>query len=139
MKLLRAKSRKTRGNKRGSALVELVVCLPALFLIVFGTIEACSMIYLNQSLKIAAYEGARVALVPNSTLGNVEAACNQVLDDRDIKGSDVMVTPNGFESSPYGTYIAVNVSASCEANSLFGTWFYGGRDITVTVEMMKEA
>jgi len=114
--------------------------LPAgLVLILFGTIEACSMIYLNQSLKIAAYEGARVSLVPTSNSGNVEAAGNQVLNDRNIQGGTVAVAPSNFDTLPYGTFIAVNVSAPCESNTLFGAIFYAGRDISVTVEMMKES
>ena len=47
-------------------MVELAICLPVLILLLFGTIEACAIIYLNQSLKIAAYEGARVSLIPTA-------------------------------------------------------------------------
>ncbi len=119
-------------------MVELAICLPVLILLLFGTIEACAIIYLNQSLKIAAYEGARVSLIPTADINSVKATSQQVLIDRQIQGGNVSVTPNHFPSSPYGTYVAVNVSAPCEPNTLLGSVFYAGRDISVTVQMMKE-
>ena len=45
----------TKRRRRGAALIEFAVTLPLLVLILFATIEACSMVYLQQSLKIAAY------------------------------------------------------------------------------------
>jgi len=42
-------------NKRGAAVVEFAILLPVFVLILFGSIEACSMIFLQQSLEMAAY------------------------------------------------------------------------------------
>ena len=53
------------------------MCLPIIVLLVIGTIEACSMVFLKQSLAIAAYEGARTAIIPGATKAQVEAACNR--------------------------------------------------------------
>ena len=58
-------------------------------LLVVGTIEACSMIFLKQSLAVAAYEGARTAIIPGATKAQVEAACNQILADRKVDGGTV--------------------------------------------------
>ena len=48
--------------------------LKAASVLVIGTIEACSMIFLKQSLAVAAYEGARTAIVPGTTQADVDAA-----------------------------------------------------------------
>lgn len=119
-------------------MVELAVILPLFVLIVLGTIEACSMIFLQQSLELAAYEGARVALVPKSKTVNVEAGAKLILDGRRIKGYAVEITPSNFRDQPYGTFIRVRVTASCDANSFFASMFYQGRTLLGDVEMMKE-
>ena len=54
--------RTTRSNRRGIAAVELAVCLPVIVLLVFGSIEASSFIFLKQSLNVSAYEGIREAI-----------------------------------------------------------------------------
>ena len=54
--------RKKQLPKRGIAAVEFAVIAPVFFLILLGTIETCTMIFLQQSLKIAAYEAARSRL-----------------------------------------------------------------------------
>jgi Flp pilus assembly protein TadG len=126
------------SSRRGAAITEFALVLPLLVLIVFATIETCSMMYLQQSLKIAAYEGARIALVPGTTSGNVQAAVNQVLDDRHIGSATVTITPGNYSSAAVGTYIRVTASAPAKGNSLVGAWFYGGKTLQSSVEMMKE-
>lgn len=134
-----AQHRKMRPeNRSGLAIVELAVNLPVFVLIVLGTIEATSMIFLQQSLKICAYEGARIALVPNSDESNVTAGCMEILNSRGVTNVGIAVSPNDFQSSPYGTPIRVQVSADCSSNSLFSPWFYVGRTATAEVTMMKE-
>lgn len=96
------------------------------------------MIYLKQTLKISAYEGARVALVPTSEEENVLACCNSIFDARGVNGATISVTPTDFHSQPTGTAITVEVSAPCESNSLFLSWLQQGRVMTTKVVMMKE-
>lgn len=50
-----------RGRRRdGSASVELALCLPLFVLVVIGTVETCSLIHLQETLKTASYEAARL-------------------------------------------------------------------------------
>ena len=44
-----------RQSRRAAAVVELAVCLPLLFTIFFGSIEACNVIFLKQAVTAAAY------------------------------------------------------------------------------------
>lgn len=60
-------------KRSGAAIIELAVCLPLLVLITLATIKACSMIFLKQTLIIAAFEGARIGMLPGSAALNVEA------------------------------------------------------------------
>lgn len=130
--------RLTKRRRRGAALIEFAVTLPLLVLILFATIEACSMVYLQQSLKIAAYEGVRVALVPGSQTSNVQRAVNQTLTERRIRGSSISITPTNYAEADPGQYVRVTATAPAQGNSLVGAWFFGGRTLSGSVEMMKE-
>src|SRR5690349_16362046 len=83
----------TRYKRQGVAASELAVCLPVLVLLVLAMIEACTMIFLKQSLTVSAYEGVRIALLPNATTSQAQAAANSVLADRRVKNGAVTVTP----------------------------------------------
>lgn len=127
-----------RHQQRGISIVELSLFLPVIILIAMGTIEACSMIYLKQSLEIAAYEGARVSINPSSTTENVEGQCLQILTERGVDAAAVTVTPDNIQAAAVGSFIQVSVTASCAENSLFGSMFYSGKTLNGIVEMMKE-
>lgn len=79
----RKMNRQTQNlERRGIAVVEFAIILPIFVLILLGTIEACTMVFLQQSLEIAAYESSRVTIVPKTTQSDVQAAANSILDPR---------------------------------------------------------
>ena len=132
------RSTQRRSRRRGAAAAELAVCLPLIILLVLATIEACTMIYLKQSLTVAAYEGARTALTPGATSADVTTQATQVLTDRDVQGGSVALTPLVFETAATGSYLRVQATAPCDMNGGLGSWFYQGKSLTGTVEVMKE-
>lgn len=127
-----------RSARRGAAIVELTICLPIIGVLTFGTIEACSMIYLKQSLEIAAYEGGRTALRPGATSSEVIADCQQVVTDRGISGAGFVVTPTDILTAPVNSFLNIQVTAPCWSNLMGGEWFFAGRTIVGEVEVMKE-
>ena len=131
-----------RGNRgairNGVAATELAVCLPIVILLVVATIEACSAIFLKQSLTVAAYEGVRTALVEGATALQVETTCSQILSDRKIRGSRVTIKPADIASLKTGQYVDITVSAPCSENSVVPTTFYRGRTLSATASMMIE-
>ncbi|HAC89792.1 MAG TPA: pilus assembly protein TadE [Planctomycetaceae bacterium] len=138
MSRARKYSTRHQRSRRAVAVSELAITLPILVLIVLGTIEVCSMIFLQQGLRISAYEGARVALVPVSDSGNVQAACQQVLDDRRISSGSISVQPSNLDQQPYGSIVQVTVTAPCSDNSLFAPFLFTGRTLTGQMQMMIE-
>jgi Flp pilus assembly protein TadG len=125
-------------KSRGVAAAELAVCLPIVVLMVIASIEACSALFLKQSLTAAAYEGVRTAITPAATTSNVQASCNQILADRKIKNAVVTIKPTAFANLKPGDYVAITVSAPCASNSLVPVTFYRGRTLTATATMMIE-
>lgn len=133
-----APTRCRRGTRRGVAAVEFALSLPLLVLLTLATVEACNAIYLQQSLTVAAYEGARTAILPKVKSANVEQQANQILSDRRVKGGVISVTPSDLGKVPVGKFIKVTVSAPMSNNSTFLNGIFSSRTYTAEVEMMKE-
>jgi hypothetical protein len=108
-----------RLNVRGAATVETAICLPLFVIVAFGTIECCDLMFLRQGLLQAAYEGARVAIVPNAKPENVAEQVDRILVQRGIQSSAVRILPPDFDTAPFGTEVTVEVDAMPEANGLF--------------------
>ncbi|HEX6961937.1 MAG TPA: TadE/TadG family type IV pilus assembly protein [Lacipirellula sp.] len=134
----RQKLPQTCANRRGVAASELAVCLPVLVLLVLAMIEACTMIFLKQSLTVASYEGIRQALQPSASVADVEAKCNAVLVDRRVQGGQITIRPRNFQSLAPGEFIEVTVSAPAGANSVIPGSFFRGRTLSASATMMKE-
>lgn len=136
--LPRCSSRRRRSIRRGTAATETAVILPLFVFIVLGCIETCTMIFLKQSLEIAAYEACRTSLVRGTTTYGVQTKAQNILTARKVQNATITVDPPDFLSRPYGTFIRVTVSAPCNSNSSFAPWIYAGRTLSSDVEMMKE-
>ena len=126
------------GKSRGVAATELAVCLPIIVLLVIATIEACGALFLKQSLTAAAYEGVRTAISQGATTATVQAACNQVLADRRIKGAKITISSTNIAGLNPGDFVDVTVSAPCASNSVVPAAFYRGRTLTAKASMMIE-
>jgi Flp pilus assembly protein TadG len=124
--------------RSGVAAVEFAVVSPLLLIFMFSIIEITGAIYLQQSLTVAAYEGARVALLPNTDSGNVAAAINRILESRKISGASVSVVPEKFNSADFGDPIQVEVTAPLGQHGFIGRLFSAHQKFSASVTMMKE-
>lgn len=133
----------TRKNQKrplraGVAAAEFAVCLPVIVLIVLATIEASTMVFLKQSLTVAAYEGARVAISLNATPTQVQQSAQQILTERRVQGGTITMTPSSLVGVNAGEYVEVEISAPATLNSVVPITFYRGRNLTAKATMMKE-
>lgn len=113
-----------RARRKGLAAAEAAVCIPFVVVFALASIEACSMIYLKQSVTIAAYEGARTGNALGATSSDVDSVCQQIFADRGISGATVQTTPSEISTASSGQYFSVSCSAPCAGNSLLPLWFY---------------
>lgn len=130
--------RNSERKRNGGAVVELAVCLPLLVLLTLGTIDACGLIFMKQSLKIAAYEASRVGLVSGASQENVQAQIDQILEPRNITDYTFTTEPADLASLVEGDFFRVIVSAPTSSNSLIGGSLFSANTFNESVEVMVE-
>lgn len=133
-----AKGRRASEKRLGTAVVELGLCLPILVLLMLATMEACSMLYLQQKLKVTAFEGARVGIVPDAEVANVMHQCEVLLNASDVQSYSVSLSPSDPTTLNRGDYLTVTVSAPFADNSLAGGWLYTDKTLSRSVSLQAE-
>jgi Flp pilus assembly protein TadG len=127
-----------KKNSHGLATVELALCLPLLALLVFGSIEAASFIFLKQSLQVAAYEGIREAIRPGASDSTAVSRATAILNSRFIRDANVRFASGSVASLSRGQQVVIEVSAPTRTNSpLAGQWV-SNRTLTTRLVMLKE-
>jgi hypothetical protein len=117
---------KTR-DRSGTAVVELAVCIPVIFVIVFASIEACNMIALKQILSEASYDGALLALRPDADEAEILAGINTMLAARNVTPSNILIQGEGgsaFDSIGHGDMLTVRIEAETAGN-VIGPQLFG--------------
>ena len=88
-----------------------------LVLLVFGSIEASSFIFLKQSLNVAAYEGIRVAVRLDGDNASGDARAINILNSRSVNDFTVSFPTGETSSLPRGRDVVIEVSAPTISNS----------------------
>lgn len=109
---------KRAPGRRALAATELAICLPVLVLLVFGSIQATNLIYLQHAATAAAYEGLLELAKPNATNASVAARIQQVLDAREVNNTQVRLLPEGVDvaQTPPGNSLTIEVTAQVRSN-----------------------
>ena len=131
--------RRHRGLKRtGAAVVEFAVCLPIIVLIVFGGIEAASLLFLRQTLVQASYEGIKSGVKVNGTAARAEASATAVCNGRGLTNFVITINPSDLSVAERGDLVEITVSAPGDENSVFPFGPFAGRNVVATAVMVKE-
>ncbi len=119
-------------------MVELAVSLPMLVGLAMATIETCRFLYIKQSVKIAAYECARLAIVPGAVEEDVQDLCTVILQNRRLKNFTVACDPSDLSTLSYGDALRVTVDLPLDDNMLVGSWLFAGKRLIQDVNIMAE-
>jgi len=90
------RSSKKSGNKSnrfGAITAEVAICLPILFLLTFGALEVAGANMLKHATESAAYEGARIGILPGATEAGVQQAVDKILNSIGAEGSSIEILP----------------------------------------------
>jgi Flp pilus assembly protein TadG len=91
------------------------------FTVLFAGLEFARFMYARHSVEQAAYEAARVGIVPGKTPDDVRAIANHILNATGVRNAAVTVTPAAFDSST--ATVTVEVSCSYADNSWLKPFF----------------
>lgn len=127
-------------RRKGTVTVELAVSLPLIFFIIFGSIEACNLIFLKQALTQAAYEGAIEGMKPNATQSEVIQHLQTSLQARNIQGATITAGASGnpIEQVSSGELFSVEVSAQTDLNLISPQLFANFSEIQAEVQARKQ-
>lgn len=117
------RSARTSSIRSAIATVELAICLPLLSLVVFGSIQATNLIFLQHAATAAVYEGTLEMAKTNATNASVQARIQQVLDAREVTNSTIKISPAGADIAQIapGTVLTLEVIVDVRSNlSVFG-------------------
>ena len=127
----------SRKQRIGAAVVEFAVCLPLIMLIVLGTIEAGSLLFLKQTLVQAAYEGAKVAIASGDET-RVNQAVGAVVASRNLNNVQVQFTPSDIANVPAGETITITISAPGDSNSFIPFGPFENQIVQTSASMVRE-
>lgn len=128
-------------DRRAAAVVEAALCIPVIVILMFGTLEICSGFFLQQSLTIAAYEGARTGVKRQETRDAVEDMVERILTARGVdlsNGVSIDVRPSDLSTLDALEPIEVSVSVPTAGNSAIVFDTFANRTLRATVRMARE-
>lgn len=96
------------------------------------------MIYLRQSLKIVAFECARLGIVPEMTTSDLQDQCDVLLLGRKLRDYKMTCSPADLSTLKYGDTLTVTVDIQAASNVLLGSWFHRNKTFTESVTIMAE-
>jgi Flp pilus assembly protein TadG len=97
------------GKRTGAVTAEVAVCLPILFLLLFGCLEMAGANMLKHATESAAYEGARIGILPGATQAGVQQAVDKVLDSIGAEGSSIEILPQVITQETEEIEVVVSV------------------------------
>ncbi len=138
--MIKRRSQKSRQRK-AAASVEFAICMPVLIALTLGTMDLCSLIFLKESVTIAAYEGARQGVGRDRTNADVTNRVVEFLNDRDIEFDNAqLMTFNSVDFTSADTLenVTFTVEVPCAGNMLIPSGLFGHLTVSSTVTMRKE-
>jgi len=96
---LQGRSYRHIENRKGQALAEMALILPVLLLLVFGMIEMSNAWRTFQIVTNSAREGARVAILTASDVGDIRTRIDQAIDRGGLTPGLAAITIECFEAN----------------------------------------
>ena len=123
-------------RRQGAFTVEFAFCCGIFFVVMMAGIEFTRFMYARHSVDQAAYEAARVGIIPGNTPAQVRATANHILSATGIRGATVDITPSHFTDQT----ATVNVKIRCDysENSWIGPVFLAGAKIESNLTLDHE-
>ena len=130
------KMHRARNARKGATVVEFAIVLPVMLLILFGCIELALANMIVNTTEAAAYEAARVAILPGSNAQESIGAARRILGTAGIRVADVSLNPSNLGTRT--NTVTVTISAKFQDNLAIPTLFVEDRPIIRTCVLRRE-
>lgn len=131
------RNRKLSRNRQGAMVVEMAMCLPILFLLLFGCYEFARADMIRHNTEAAAYEGARTGIVPGATADDVRESVRFVLSTTGVGKFDVDINPATIQTRDPN--ITVTVTVRMRENTTLGLLFNENAQFIGRCQLSREA
>jgi Flp pilus assembly protein TadG len=123
--------------RTGAATVETAVCLPFLLLLIFAGVEFANVVFLKQTVNLAAFEAAKSISSPGDNNALALQSAASVMTSRRTPNYTILISPTVTQDTPRGTTITVTVTASASNLSFGPVSFMSGQNISAVVRMAR--
>lgn len=128
--------RRAAYRRRGAAVVEMAFCLPILFTVIFAIIEFSRNLQIQQTVREAAFEGARAGIALDASAADAIAAATAITNATGVQNPSITVSPSQLT---YTTpTVSVTVSTTPASNGWFLMFFNSGSVISATITLDRE-
>ncbi|MDX1925534.1 MAG: TadE family protein [Pirellulaceae bacterium] len=123
-------------RRHGAVLVELALVIPIVLLLVAAFLELSRVAMLKHSADSAAYEGARIGIMPGAQPAAAIQGAKELLLSAKIKNAQVAISPTTIEEET--PFVTVKVSIPISTNSWISPFFFKNGDISSSVSLITE-
>lgn len=124
------------SRRSGALTVEFALTVPILFALVLGALEFSHVNMVRNTVENAAYEGARMGVVPGASVEDVTAETQTILDAIGVRDETITVSPALIT---YTTpEITVTVDVPMDSNGFIFPLFMKGKTLTKSVTLTRE-
>jgi Flp pilus assembly protein TadG len=129
---VRSKAKK----RRGALAVEMALCLPLLFLFLFGCYEAARANMIVHAAESAAYEACRLGVLPGATEDKIRVGADFVLSSVGVSNFDVVVEPGVITNQT--EKVRVTVTVPFKSNTSMPSFFFDDPNFVGSCELTRE-
>ena len=128
--------KRLRRPRRGVAVVEFALCVPILLVVIFAIIEFSRAMQIQQTVRQAAFEGARAGLALDAAASDATTAATSIATAAGLNSPTVTVSPNPLSYTSQTVQVTVSVSPT--NNSWFMRYVLGSQQIGATITLDRE-
>lgn len=132
--------RRKNAARNGTAVVELAVCSPLLVTIIFGSIQAASLLHLRSALETSAHHGSLLAIKTEASESDVISQIQNLLTARGVNGATVTLSGDNepFADVQRGELFEVVVTAPVSQNLAAPKIFFVNSHVEARVKATKQ-
>lgn len=127
-----------RPDQRGTAVVELAICLPIIVLIIVAGLDVHRVLRVKQDLVEVTHETARVIATNELTETEGRQFALRLVEQNSLSNPTVLIEPAPSPDMPRGTPITVSVSIPVDGNLTMMTQLFFSRSLVARSTVIRE-